>query len=440
MKRTQKELATTYFTFYKLFHSSATLGKKIATLLFLCFISFSAVSCFAEQGDLPLQQVAERDTFLQSRQWKELSKKMFSLYLQGDLKGAIKVGEQCRLLVIENGATNTKAYSELLQALGACNLSIGFIEKGREQLQESLTVAENINTPPAHLANIQKELGKYYLLVNKFKEAEKFLALAGKNFKHSNQTSGIIFAQYVQFAALLERIYHNDKKKALELFEKALEITRESDAQGKAVLEASILYNMADTYVMLDNNEKALELLSKTIRIYNRTNPKNPEIMFPYYLLGRIYTNIQDYKTAMDFYEKSLSIAQKSVAKNHELISKIYAGMGALYFVTEKYNAAEESFQKAIDIRVYIYGENTLKNVVSFANLSYLYYLKKEYSKALEKSEFGLSLYKKNNYAPDKIYLDILDTRLMIFQKLGKSIEAQKCAELIKKYSSKTKN
>ncbi len=81
---------------------TATPVKKITTLLFLCFISFSAVSCFAEQGDLPLQQVAERNTFLQSRQWKELTQQMVSLDIQGNLKEAVRIGENFQKLATKS--------------------------------------------------------------------------------------------------------------------------------------------------------------------------------------------------------------------------------------------------------------------------------------------------------------------------------------------------
>ncbi len=418
---------------------TATPGKKIATLLFLCFISFSAVSCFAEQGDLPLQQVAERDTPLQSSQWKELTQQMVSLDIQGNLKEAVRIGENFQKLAIEKGEVNTKEYSELLMILGNYSINIGHIKKSEEQLKESLKIAHEINASPAYLANIEDDIARVHIFMLRCKEAKKFLALAGKDFRRASQTSGVVFSQYIQTTALLEKICCNDEKKALSLFEKALKITKESSARGKEIIEASILYNMADSYMEINNNEKAIKLLYKSLKIYKKINPKHPKTMFNYYLLGRIYTNIKDYKSAMVFYKKSLSIAKKTVDEKHDLISRIYAGMAALYFAFEEYDTAEDYFQKSINIRVYIYGKNTLKNAISFANLSYLYYLKKEYSKALEKSEFGLSLYKKNNYAPDKIYLDILDTRLMIFKKLDKSIEAQKCAELIKKYSKKTK-
>ncbi len=322
--------------------------------------------------------------------------------------------------------------------LGNHNINLGYIEKGLEQLKESYRIGKDINASPVYLANVENNIARVYLFMLKYKEAEKFLVLAGNNLKRADQANGVIYARYLQSTALLERVFYNDIKKALKLFRRALKAIKTSNERIKEIIEASILYNMADSYMEIGNNEKAMELLFETLRIYKKIDPKHPKTMFTYYLLGRTYTNIRDYTTAMNYYKKSLSIARKTVAENHALIGQIYGGIGILYLVKKEYDIAEDYFQKAIDIEVYLHGENTLKNVVLFANLSLLNYLKKEYSKALEKSEFGLSLYKKNNYAPDTIYLDMLQTRLDTFQKLGRKKEAQKCAELIKKYSSKT--
>ncbi len=367
---------------------------------------------------------------------------MESLYLKGDIKGAIKIGNKYKKMAEESGDVDSRSYAKLLQVLGVYNIEIGNFKAGENQLESALKIEEKFGAQPEEIAVLQNYIGGAFLSMKKFIEAEKWIKLSGLNFKLSKKTTTQNFVEYIENIGLLEQAYYHNKDKAFMVFEKALGIIQNLRKTEKGVKielrKASLLYNIAYLKMLSGNNKEALEILHKVVFLYEKAKRMHQSNMaYVYCLLGRIYTRMGKYNIAMDYYRKALNIANKSMANNHYLIGELYAEIGVIYGSKGDYGVAENYFCKSISFNRKFYGKNTLRNIVVLGSLAYLYYQEEDYLKGLKKCDLALSLYRKNKYAPDVSFLDILDTKLRILQKIGKKEEALKCRSLIKNYSSK---
>jgi len=145
-------------------------------------------------------------------------------------------------------------------------------------------------------------------------------------------------------------IYHlrSEHKKALEFYDKALILSRR---ENDRIAEADVLGKMAVWYMDKDDNDKALELLTKSMAI-NRERQNiykhKYNLACDYFNLGLLFTNKDDLVTAKEFYEKSFAIFNK-LKLNYEL-SDYYYNMGEIYSFQKEYLKAMECYQKGLKI------------------------------------------------------------------------------------------
>jgi tetratricopeptide (TPR) repeat protein len=177
-------------------------------------------------------------------------------------------------------------------------------------------------------------------------------------------------------------------EKAREYFEQAIEV-------NKSYTEA--LINLGLTYRQLEKtdqaikifqkinkqepgNKQALQLLAtvyllkqmpeKSLEYYNElevVDSNNPEL---YFGLGNVYTQMEDYKQANDYYKKAINLysEEKPVLK-----SDAYLNLALNNFRTREYNLAISNLQEATHLN----SESAL--IYYYLGLSYLYKPKPNY-------------------------------------------------------------
>ncbi|MBD2206959.1 tetratricopeptide repeat protein [Calothrix sp. FACHB-1219] len=173
-------------------------------------------------------------------------------------------------------------------------------------------------------------------------------------------------------------------KEALELFEKALVISREiSDKE----IESRILSNIGSVYDNLGEYKQALDYYQQALTIARQIDDKFGEgrILDN---IGQVYDNLGEYQKALDYYQQALTISRQIDDKFGEgttlhNIGKIYDNLG-------QYQKALDYYQQALIIARQIddkAGEGTTIN-----NIGLVYRRLGQYQKALDYYQQALTV------------------------------------------------
>ena len=139
-----------------------------------------------------------------------------------------------------------------------------------------------------------------------------------------------------------------DLRKAIEYYEKSLQIKKEiGDRSG----ESKRYTNLGVAYGDLGDFRKAIEYYEKSLQIKKEINDLLGESAC-YNNLGVAYRDLDDFKKAIDHYEKSLQIAVEIGDRSGE--SKCYGNLGIAYRTLGDFRRTIEYYEKALKIAVEI--------------------------------------------------------------------------------------
>ncbi len=144
--------------------------------------------------------------------------------------------------------------------------------------------------------------------------------------------------------------YHLDGEytKAFDFYNKAITLTR--DTKDK-LNEADALGKLAVWYIDRQDNDKALELLTKSSEINRQRlniSKHRYNLACDYFNLGLLFTNKDDFTTAKEFYEKSFNLF--SQLKLTDELSDYYFNIGEIYKFQKEYQKAMACYQKGLKI------------------------------------------------------------------------------------------
>lgn len=139
-----------------------------------------------------------------------------------------------------------------------------------------------------------------------------------------------------------------DYGKAKDFYDRALVLSRQN--QDK-LNEADTLGKLAVWFMDKDDNDKALELLTKSAEI-NRERRQiykhRYNLACDYFNLGLVFTNKDDFSTASEFYDKSFKIFSE-LKMTHEL-SDYYFNMGEICGFRKEYQKVVDFYTKGLEI------------------------------------------------------------------------------------------
>jgi len=165
-------------------------------------------------------------------------------------------------------------------------------------------------------------------------------------------------------------------KKAIEYYEKALEIAREI---GNKLGEGTALGNLGLVYGGLGKIKKAMEYYEKALEIAREIGNKLGEGA-ALANLGLIYGDLGEVKRAIEYYEKALEIAREIGNKSGE--GTALGNLGLVYRDLGEVKKAMEYYEKALEIAQEI--GNELGEGAALANLGLAYGDLGEVKKAIE--------------------------------------------------------
>ena len=286
-----------------------------------------------------------------------------------------------------------------LLAVTKANQGFLFLNQGRNDLaltclQEALLLLEKANKQNSlEGAQFLSYLGNLYLATGKYAQAEEQLGMALSIRENLvNKNSELIAASYNDLGLVYSV---RDAKKALDYYEKALEIYERIHGKNHpktAITKTNIgfVYRTLELYGdAVSNFESALDTWEK---IYPQPHPTKAFVLFN---LGQTYLKIGNETSAAGYYERALKMYQESYGKKHPGIATVLNAIGSLKVSSGDFDAALANFQQALisNVRDFNYSNVSsnpaLKNYYSGNTLLFSLLNKAE---ALEARYFGKTL------------------------------------------------
>jgi Tfp pilus assembly protein PilF len=181
----------------------------------------------------------------------------------------------------------------------------------------------------------------------------------------------------------------------LSQFDKAEKLCNALLEQTSDGGEKAIYYNQLG-YIKSDQGDyhKAIEYYEKALEIRQEILPPyHPSLAISYNNIGFVYKNMREYSTALSFYEKAREIQEKTLSPNHPDLATSYNNIGGVYDNNGECSKALSFYEKALQIRENILPPNHPDFAQSYNNIAGVYYSMREYSKALSYYEHALKTF-----------------------------------------------
>ncbi len=109
--------------------------------------------------------------------------------------------------------------------------------------------------------------------------------------------------------------------------------------------------------------------------------------------IGNVYEAIGEFKNALTYFKKELSINLKIYGDMHIKTSNAYRNVGYMDFQCGNFNESIQKFTKAAEIRQFALGENSLEFAESLIDLAEAYTATKNYTNAFENLQKAEEIY-----------------------------------------------
>ena len=305
--------------------------------------------------------------------------------------------------------------------------SLSFLDKSAEYLLET----EKDQRLP--LSQILSWKGLILSRLKRHKEALKVLSFIAKlreELYEKEKTHSSIADTYSDIA--IENLYLNDKKNAINFFEKALFMRKIVYRTFHPEIAAS-LNNLGSLYDDLGEYNKALNFYEDSLRILQRLDPSDPEIARIYNNIAGIYHMKKDPISSAEFYEKSLD----NFSKNHPYMAKSMLGLGNNAFDKGFIEESYEYYMNGLMILNRIDFEEVLDLARLKIGLGNCYRKMRKYELGLESYKKALVLLENLEEFKEREIADLYSNMGFCYGELGvldKSKEMfEKCLEIRKK-------
>lgn len=252
------------------------------------------------------------------------------------LEGMIQQG----LVKLGNASQQVARMTELLQNLQDLTSSdlkevVGYVKAG--QFEKALgQLAESESQESAYIDKVAQRRftkGQIYELQFQTEQAADYYSQAVRLVPAN--------AFYRLRYGLL--LYHaGDARGAIAQFEHGLALSRESD---NAIIEATMLGNLGNTYQALSNYDKSAEFYEKALTVYRRNGPLQDEALC-LQNLGGVHHSKGEYSMAIEYYEKALAISRKIGDQQGE--GRTLGNLGGTYSELGDYTNAIKFYEQAI--------------------------------------------------------------------------------------------
>ncbi|XP_046855093.1 kinesin light chain 4-like [Xenia sp. Carnegie-2017] len=161
--------------------------------------------------------------------------------------------------------------------------------------------------------------------------------------------------------------------KAIEVYEKALEIQKQSLGPNHVDVAAS-LNNLGLVFYKTGNYYKAIEVHEKALEIHQQLlGPNHIYVAASLNNLGNVFEKTGNYDKAIEFHKKALEIKKQSLGPNHVDVAGSLNSLGKVYIDTGNYHKAIGFHEKALEIQKQSLGPNHVDVAASLNNLGLVF-------------------------------------------------------------------
>ena len=246
-----------------------------------------------------------------------------ALFITGKYPNSLIAYQKLKALAIQNQNRfyEGKARSGISHSLWRMTENVGAIE----EILKAIEIFEQLEDT-ANLIEAANILGGIYVSIKKYKDARAIYQEMLDKAITSEDTFNI--ATNYEYLGVVD-YYEGNFQSAIDNYEKSLEINQKGDNSFRISIN---LVNIAEPKMELEEYQEALDLLRKGIKIQEKHKYKSV-LIYSYYTIGKIHSQIQSYDSGLYYYEKSLQMmAETSENRDkqevYKLIAKNYAKQG----------------------------------------------------------------------------------------------------------------
>ena len=272
----------------------------------------------------------------------------------GDTLTGIKYCKEMEILMLKTSDSLYKA--EASRLAGIIFGKMGLFDDAFWYLDKAVKTTKTLSSSRAALikANALTNKGELFLNNGDFKEALDCYLEAEKLYFINDNSEGLI-AVYSAMANLYDKILQPEKRE--EINEKAF-ILAESTNDTVAKIKA---YTGKATNLSNQNNfQEAIEWYQKTLELAQKIRNKNLEHV-AFYDLGFTYSRMEDYPKSIEMYGKSLEAAE--LTGNLNDIGDALYKLGLMYFYSGNLEKSREELAKAMKIAEQINSSILKRNI-----------------------------------------------------------------------------
>jgi tetratricopeptide (TPR) repeat protein len=159
-----------------------------------------------------------------------------------------------------------------------------------------------------------------------------------------------------------------------------------------ALLSAAIasFYNKsADYNASLVWYQKSLTVKEKVL------GKDHPDTAITYNNIAGVYNNQGQYDLALEWYLKDLAISEKVLGKDHPDTATTYNNIAGVYDSQGQYDLALEWYQKSLTVKEKVLGKDHPSTATTYNNIAGVYYSQGQYDLALEWYQKALSIFQR---------------------------------------------
>lgn len=356
-------------------NNNIDLGEKAGKLA-ECINSFTVKESVSNEEAVALLQLGmvwSKTSWAEANYWFLLRinpREGFSHYLFTDLSNYKKMlHETFEPLTEENPLIN----AALLFFDGDYKYNTGFYEEAANDHFKGINIYRNtIGKEDFNIAESFTVMGECQLSRGAYRDAEWC-------FKRSLGIIEEIGAKEGYNVAVVHEklgdacLYQNKLDEAMKNYNESL-------ANGDESCWASVYNGIGNVYFYQGEYAKALEIYEKALEIKQSEN--SPDIYVVYNNIGACYEKQGKYAKALEKYQESLRQKKNLLGDAHTELASSYENIGRLYTLQKEYDKALEELKKGLKIREERSGCSSPKLAYSYAFVAETYYLKCEYDSA----------------------------------------------------------
>lgn len=262
----------------------------------------------------------------------------------------------------------------------------------------------SITKDSSSVAIIYNNLGDTYRKLGDYSNANIYLTKAYELYHEINGNYNWESAVILGNIGLVY-MRQGNKKKAIEVYNKALNILNNvPDKEQRCLEKAGIYIKIGSTYID-ENNEEAIDYFQKSLLIFKKICPYNhPLIGEALHHIGTAYYKLGLIDDAINYFKESLDYHAEELLGHNNL--------GVIYSDRKEFNLAIEHFTIALEFAESTYGLKHIDVALVYENLGSAYHEQGQDSLALVFYEKALQILIEKTV--DNIYINAIETKIYL--------------------------